>query len=266
MEFKNEKPVVGAKLASHVAMALADAKVANFLWGFQAVSFAGAMLGFREVEDSNCVEFHADRFQHSEEMGWLLARNRHHTVAGAHFHQSPFIVSLIRQSSVSWWLELKPSPPSHNDPHFTLSNDPRLPPRMQECGPCGPWVKPGLHAIKILKPNILIEAVLILLARDWHHSDDRRDQWVYYKNALTERSAWPNGDPRFKQDISARPGFQLAWGYLNWRKPEGWNVYLGFFQLREQLKEARVIAVDLPKVDIAEYRGGKEFMESGEGA
>ncbi|KAL4958303.1 hypothetical protein BDW69DRAFT_179707 [Aspergillus filifer] len=182
-------------------------------------------------------------------MGWLLAPNRHHTVAAAHFHQSTYIVSLIRQSSVLWWLELKPNAPSHDDPHFILSNDPRLPPCMQECGPCGPWIEPGLHAIKILKRNILFEAVLILLARDWHYSDDRRDQWVYYKDALTER-----------------PGFQLAWDYMNWRKPRGWNIYLEFSQLREQLKEARVIPVNLPKVNIAEHRGGKEFLESGQGA
>ncbi|KAL4962522.1 uncharacterized protein BDV14DRAFT_202676 [Aspergillus stella-maris] len=280
MKFWEEKPIVGAQLASHVALALEEAGIAYVLWGFQAISFAGEILGHRLSQPTE-VEFVVPDalipravaiFVH---IGFTLcedqivsnctqtASNTPRRWAG----YSPKTDTTQLQRSTSTSVPTSSLSSANRRSYGDWNSSPtHLLPTTHAChracknaAPAAPGSNPPPRhqAIKILKLDTLTEAFLILLARDWHHSDYRRDQWIDYKDSLLETPEWPADDPRYKRTLT-RPGFQLAWDYLNGRRPKSYNAYLALLRLRERLIGT--------KVDITIYVGGKEFLKSVDGA
>ncbi|KAL4749330.1 hypothetical protein BDW72DRAFT_204872 [Aspergillus terricola var. indicus] len=251
---------VSKKLASDVAFCLDEANVPNLLFGWLALSLAGSRQIINEVDfvipdaqmptatatlvaagyplctDASCVELNYDRVgDRSQDIGMITAKNRYHPVPAAHFHfeLGQYLLSLHMQSSLLWWLpRLQPGAPAADDPDLTLSNDPKLPP-YSENGGSGPWAS-NFYPVKILNPNSLTEAVIMLHCRDTAREHRLYTLWSFMLCFLGDA----DGSLGERHEKHLRPKFHLAWECLNVRISMQGSVYREMRLLRNELARA----------------------------
>ncbi|KAL4899618.1 hypothetical protein BDW74DRAFT_183576 [Aspergillus multicolor] len=273
------EPVPGVRDAAEVAQMFDDAHIPYVLWGWLAFSLAG------QIRQKACTNLQfVISNHHIGAAAAILDRKGIHackrpaclTVAyeeGEKMHtHNPCIALFAKSDILSWLPDYGHGLPDPHDPHLMLSNDPRLPPaNVHELpgpndGPSGPWRK--FRRIKVLNPNALTEAVLSLYARHRGHPCGGPDPpgfrlkfeillVGYYLPSLYEKGG--RDAPEHRRHL--RPPFQLAWDYLNGRRPAGHDKWVGFYRLRNYLIDVGEIPVTLPRWDreCAGYAGWDEL-------
>lgn len=279
------EPTIGSRLTVHTILLLEEVGIPSIPWGWGPLAFAGDNLGIPEVElaihakvikracnvlvanglhvceDASCLQWRVDR---QETPGLLKTTHQYHFVTEFHFHIGPeMTLSLVPKEDILWWTpDLKLGDPDPQDPHLTLSTDPRLPARLPG-GPSGPWSRQ--RAVKILRPSTFTEAVLLLLMKDIgskpfpFHTPGRSpiDQlWNYMLMALSDS----HRPETYHKELS--PRFQKAWDYLCDKRPKGMNCWVPFFRLRYQMiKNSELPGDDFPYRDITKLKGGEAGYE-----
>ncbi|KAL4908562.1 hypothetical protein BDW74DRAFT_175244 [Aspergillus multicolor] len=225
---------VTRKLTCDVADHFHQANLPYVLFGWQAIPLAGSRAitnevgfvipdahmaaainvlvaaGYDHCQDATCNELKVDRVgPNNSDINMVISKNRYHSVPAAHFRFQPdnvYALSLHLQSEVLWWLpDIQAGPPAANDAAFMLSNDPRLPPCLDEGG-SGPWLGVDDTPVKIMKINSLTEAVMWL----WCQDSALRILQVCWMAVLKELEDEPEGR-HTKVTKKLRPDFQYAW-------------------------------------------------------
>lgn len=224
--------------------------------------------GFTLCKDSDCEELREDRHppdsddEHPiirgnqpispREVRSILAHNRYHAIADAHFHIGSkysfyTTLSLYNKSSTLWWLpDIQLGPPVDDDPNLMLSNDPQLLP-FKKGGSSGPWI--GLYPIKALKPSPLAEAIILLLCRDYGDVKHVYRGWVRMSCALVGQKGHTMNREAIERSL--KPQFLPVWHSFTCCGPEGQNIYIPLRQLRDKLIENNELP-HLPPVDLEE--------------
>ncbi|KIA75767.1 hypothetical protein HK57_00453 [Aspergillus ustus] len=170
----------------------------------------------------------------------ITSFDRYHPVADAHFHIQPryggySILALHKQSYIlaSWNdLDLGASNPNI----IMVTTDPRL---TQEYRRSGPWTDLSLP-IKVLTPWACVEALMLLLCRDFDHYLGLSDCWELMLGTLV------HADADIKGRLSAE--FVDPWEGLMERRFPDEGCWDAFEKLQERLiREHRV--TDFPPKD-----------------
>lgn len=232
---------------------------------------------YTKCTDQDCPELGQDRHPH---LDWLpentweerdakfeaiandLLLHRFHPVAEAHFHiPRHYIVSLYRKSHLLWWLrEIPAGAPAPDDPDIVHStHSARLTQRRlgQWPGPIdkysplsrhgrsyGPWSKRYRYPVKILSPRAHIEAVILLLCRDFHVERRLDFKWFSMLCNLGERKIGTQSAARYKLKDEFQPFWDQFRGHV--QVADDANIFAPLFELRDQLiAEGRL--PDLPR-------------------
>ncbi|KAJ5109044.1 hypothetical protein N7456_005719 [Penicillium angulare] len=142
---------------------------------------------------------------------------------------------LYTKSSVLWWLpDPTPTLPTLDDPHYMLTDDKRLPPRTWprrdldgNLGPDGPWL--NIYPVRIVKPILFTEALILLCCRDHNHVNNFEDYWRGLLGAMNEE----NPDPDFYLRKRVRPELQKCWNVA--KVGNDLQINAAVKQLREEL-------------------------------
>ncbi|OJJ30458.1 hypothetical protein ASPWEDRAFT_32634 [Aspergillus wentii DTO 134E9] len=198
-------------LAAETAEVLDEAKIPYVLWGYLAVAFAGENLPTKEIE----LVIPDEHLQAATE---TLAQAGYHV----HFHTDGMddffgLLSLFKKSTTLWWLpEFPQGLAPADDPHFMLSTDRRLPSRIYR-GPSGPWTE--LYPIKIMNPDILTEAVILLLLRDLDKPNGLDLGWRFLLTRLMDTLDRSHAGAEVPKTL--RPRFRPFWESYNRRVQNG---------------------------------------------
>ncbi|KAL4899617.1 hypothetical protein BDW74DRAFT_183575 [Aspergillus multicolor] len=139
---------------------------------------------------------------------------------------------------------------------------------------------PDIPEIDLMIPDHQIaDAVLALNAsRSWYRlcedtdcieltgeRSTRKLQGHWIPAALLDK--WAHWTPALRPDIPAhrrtpRPRFQLAWDYLNGRRPLHHNPYVGLLRLREYLISSGGLPRELPRWDCSWCEGWDDIETS----
>ncbi|KAA8651358.1 hypothetical protein EYZ11_000939 [Aspergillus tanneri] len=165
---------LGPKIASDTAKILDEAKIPNFVWEW--IELAPIGLPRAHVE----IQFIIPDIFLVKAATALTAAKLKICKAGPecrqindiptsepdmHFHHHPHpheVISLMKQSSMAWKLDITLESPAKNDPDFMLSNDPRFSGHSMLFSP----IPSGMYPFKMLTPARLTECYLLLLCRD----------------------------------------------------------------------------------------------------
>ncbi|KAL2826315.1 hypothetical protein BDW59DRAFT_161154 [Aspergillus cavernicola] len=216
-----------------------------------------AAAGFTVCMAPNCFELCEDRLPENHLDHWeglppeqrfmswshvnsVVAKDRRHPVAAAHFHvntqyPSSEILAVHRKSYILWKFPPLTLDLPANDRNLMLSTDNRLTTRN---GGTGPWI--DLYPIKILTPCACAEALIYLRSRDYAHI---KKLWRVWRSMLIVLSA---NDAEIRHQI--QPSFRVVWESLNCRGPEEQNMWIPFNLLRDRLIAERELG-ELPPLD-----------------
>ncbi|RDW76805.1 uncharacterized protein DSM5745_06797 [Aspergillus mulundensis] len=264
------EPASGVAAATKVGRILADAQVGALLWGALPISLIADKYESDFPEISFVVLNHQIKVAETvlKACGYHLCRNPQCTmleerapgpVPTAHFHEQSFWISLLSKSDTLWWLpDWHHGPPAAQDPHLILTNDPRLPPAYNNgnvVGPTGPWL--GFPGCLTLNPSAFTESILYLRVRDMlppnRGSHPLEKVWRAMQYAMSDYGTpgqRPNTGP-YRRTL--RPEFQLAWDYLNGRRPDGHNISHGLCRLRGHLIDTGGLPSDSPNWNPRRY-------------
>ncbi|RAH44940.1 uncharacterized protein BO95DRAFT_498546 [Aspergillus brunneoviolaceus CBS 621.78] len=191
-----------------------------------------------EVEEAQCVQEFQTRQDQQPFLAWgcrYLDDHEYHRSFGAwwlpthvfHLNQTPgklghVDLSLFTHSHYFWDLPAPTLAPDEDaQSSYVLSKDRRLPEPV--------CFGPGRHAVKMILPACLVEALILLAYRDIHvpsqitFSDWHDDLFVIFK--MVSGWEWPEDDPTFD-------------GYSQFTKadPHGWQFSLDGQRLRMRSK------------------------------
>ncbi|KAI9931099.1 hypothetical protein MW887_010756 [Aspergillus wentii] len=250
---------IGCPLAATVAYLFDEAPIPHLLWGWLAIALTGENNASRRIEFVIPDEFIEIAGRTLQEAGFPLCSNRacpklqhnrfNSPVPDVHFHLDEIdryynILALYSKSSTVWWLPyFSMRPPAEDDPHFILSTDKRLPPRLPG-GASGPWTE--LYPIKTLKPNALTEAVILLLVRDLNQPNGLDKWWKQLLASLVE-------ERELKEAIvhkTLRPELQPFWTNFHAQFPavDQWVPL-------EELREKMMLRDELPSPPVLSADG-----------
>ncbi|KAL4796071.1 hypothetical protein BDV19DRAFT_388495 [Aspergillus venezuelensis] len=295
-----DKPVPEALLAAEIAKLLDELKIPNILWGWLGLAFAGSTYGFQEIDfvipdhyipkavvevgsrypvcnDASCLEWEGDR-TNVPDFGLGLARctakNAWHAPAVAHFHigqvgdgegegEDGALLSLHKKSQLLPWLpDYTHGPPPQDDPHLTVSSDPRLPPCFPtgvpdtfDSGPTGPWT--GLYSIQIMNPDSFTESVLYLLMlhEPSHLPSEDDSHWsnVFERMEYALLEGHRGYLPQYRRNL--QPQYRLAWKFFNGGHAPGVNRRVPLLRLRNHMIKTGELPRDLPLYDFSDFLG-----------